>query len=74
MSELPREFLAARASRSGIGVPPSARDAGFDMDAAYAVESGIARALIQSGRTIVDRKASYANKAMWRILKLETLI
>ena len=74
MSELAQEFLAARASRGGIGVPPSVRDTGFDMDAAYAVEAGIARTLVESGRKIVGRKAGYANKAMWRILKLETLV
>lgn len=74
MSELAREFLLARANRSAIAVPPSARDAGFDLNAAYAVESEIARALVESGRTIAGRKVGYANKAMWRILKLETLV
>jgi 2-oxo-3-hexenedioate decarboxylase len=55
-------------------VPPSGRGAGFDLDAAYAVESEIARALVESGRRIVGRKVGYANKGMWRILKLETLV
>ena len=74
MSELSREFLLARANRSEIAVPPSARDAGFDLNAAYGVESEIAHAMIESGRRIVGRKVGYANKAMWRILKLETLV
>jgi 2-keto-4-pentenoate hydratase len=74
VSELANEFLLARANRSEIAVPPSARDAGFDLNAAYAVESEIAHALVESGRTIVGRKVGYANKAMWRILKLETLV
>jgi 2-keto-4-pentenoate hydratase len=55
-------------------VPPSGGDNGLDLDAAYAVESEIARALVESGRRIVGRKVGYANKGMWRILKLETLV
>lgn len=74
MSELAREFLAARGTRREIPVPPSGRGNGFDLDAAYAVESEIARALVESGRKIVGRKVGYANKGMWRILKLETLV
>jgi 2-keto-4-pentenoate hydratase len=74
VSELAREFLSARENRSEIAVPPSVRDPGFDLNAAYGVESEIARALVESGRTIVGRKVGYANKAMWRILKLETLV
>ena len=73
MSELAREFLAARGTRREIPVPPSGRGNRFDLDAAYAVEPEIARALVESGRRIVGRKVGYANKGMWRILKLETL-
>jgi 2-oxo-3-hexenedioate decarboxylase len=71
---LARELLLARTQRMEIGVPPSARGAGFDLDDAYAVEAEIARLRVESGRKIVGRKVGYANKAMWRILKLETLV
>jgi 2-oxo-3-hexenedioate decarboxylase len=74
VSELAREFLVARATRREIAVPPSQRGAAFDLDAAYAVEAEIARALVESGRRIAGRKVGYANKGMWRILKLETLL
>jgi len=56
-----------------IPVPPSARP-GFDLDAAYAVEATLRSWREASGHRAVGRKVGYANKAMWRVLKLETLV
>jgi 2-oxo-3-hexenedioate decarboxylase len=71
---LAEELLAAYSS-GGINVePPSGRDPSFDMAAAYAVESEFARLRLASGRAPVGRKVGYANKAMWRVLKLDTLV
>jgi 2-keto-4-pentenoate hydratase len=52
---------------------PSAR-AGFDVDAAYAVEVRLRQLREAAGHRAVGRKVGYANKAMWRVFKLETLV
>jgi 2-oxo-3-hexenedioate decarboxylase len=54
--------------------PPSARVAGFDLAAAYAVEGELARMRRAGGHKTVGVKVGYANKAMWRVLKLDTLV
>jgi 2-keto-4-pentenoate hydratase len=71
---LAREILNAYARRQPIAVPPSARDGGLDLSSAYAVESEIVRMRLADGRTITGLKAGFANKAVWRALKLETLV
>ena len=68
------EMMTARASRQPTLIPPSARDAAFDLDAAYAVEAELVRLRTASGRKTVGRKVGFANKAMWRALKLDTLV
>ena len=56
-------------------VPPfSSLDAAFDLAAAYAVERALVRMRRADGRTTVGRKVGFANKATWRVLKLETLV
>ena len=57
-----------------IDTPPSGRVPGFDLDAGYAVEAELVRMRRASGRTTVGRKVGYASKAMWRALKLDTLV
>jgi len=52
----------------------TARDPAFDLTAAYAVEAELVRLRRAEGRTTVGRKVGYANKAIWRALKLETLV
>ena len=42
--------------------------------AAYAVEAELVRLRRASGRTTVGRKVGFANKALWRVLKLDTLV
>ena len=66
------ELLSAHQTGKTVAVPPSAR--GFDLDACYAVEWEIKRLREQAGHKVAGRKVGFANKAMWRILKLETLV
>ena len=70
---LARELLTAHETGAMVAVPPSARP-GFDLDAAYEVESILKKSREAAGHKAVGRKAGYANKAMWRVLKLETLV
>jgi 2-oxo-3-hexenedioate decarboxylase len=72
--QLAREFLAAYKAGKPIALPPSARDAAFDMGVAYAVEAEFRRLREAEGHRFVGRKVGYANKAAWRVLKLETLV
>jgi len=71
---LARDLLAAYAQCTSAPPPSSILGAAFDMSAAYAVEAEVARIRRAAGRTTVGRKVGFANKAMWRILKLETLV
>ncbi len=66
------ELFAAYETGKMVEAPPSAR--GFDLDACYAVEWEIKRMREQAGHKAAGRKVGFANKAMWRILKLETLV
>jgi 2-keto-4-pentenoate hydratase len=70
---LARELLSAYDTGQMIAVPPSARP-GFDLNAAYAVEAILQHLRAAAGHRTVGRKVGYANKAMWRALKLETLV
>jgi 2-oxo-3-hexenedioate decarboxylase len=54
--------------------PRSSRDPAFDLDAAYAVEADHRRHHQQRGWQIIGLKVGYANRAVWRALKLETLV
>lgn len=74
VSALARELFEARASGRMVAVPPSAREGHFDLAAAYAVEAELTRARRESGRVTVGRKVGFANKAIWRVLKLQTLV
>jgi 2-oxo-3-hexenedioate decarboxylase len=66
--------MSAYSNRRMLAVPLSSREPGFDLDAAYAVEAELVRMRRASGRTTVGRKVGYANKALWRALKLDTLV
>ena len=70
---LAQEVLSAYETGQMIQVPPSARP-GFDLNAAYEVEAALKRSREARGHRAVGRKVGYANKAMWRLLKLETLV
>src|ERR1019366_9995202 len=70
-AELARQLFAAYLDGS-VRVPaPSSLDGAFNMDSAYAVEAAIAQ---MHGSRPAGIKVGYANKAMWRVLKLETLV
>ena len=56
-----------------VPILPSARP-GFDLDTAYAVKAALKRFREAAGHRAVGLKVGYANKAMWRVLKLETLV
>ena len=67
------ELTAAYAERRQISTPPSARD-GLDLTTAYAVERELVQIRRAAGRRTVGVKVGYANKAVWRALKLDTLV
>jgi 2-keto-4-pentenoate hydratase len=67
------ELMSAYETGQMVTPPPSAR-MGFDLDAAYAVEAKLKQWREAAGHKSVGRKVGYGNKAMWRILKLETLV
>ncbi|MFZ0318572.1 MAG: fumarylacetoacetate hydrolase family protein [Candidatus Sulfotelmatobacter sp.] len=70
---LARELQSASRTGNMVSILPSAQ-ACFDLDAAYAVESTLKKFRQSEGHKPVGRKVGYANKAMWRVLKLETLV
>jgi 2-keto-4-pentenoate hydratase len=71
---LAHELARAFAERHVVSTPPSARGDGFDLTAAYAVEGELASSRRAEGRMTVGVKVGFANKAMWRVLKLDTLV
>jgi 2-keto-4-pentenoate hydratase len=71
---LARELMDAYSAGTSIAIPPSARAPSFELADAYAVEAALAALRRRRGRTTVGRKVGFANKAMWRILKLDTLV
>jgi 2-keto-4-pentenoate hydratase len=70
---LARELLSASETGEMLAVPPSARP-GFDLNMAYEVEATLKQFREAAGHKTVGRKVGYANKAVWRMLKLETLV
>jgi len=54
--------------------PPLSQRPGFDLNMAYEVEARLKRFREAGGHRAVGRKVGFANKAMWRVLKLETLV
>jgi 2-oxo-3-hexenedioate decarboxylase len=74
LKALAAELAGAYASRRPVDVLPSSRDAGFDLPTAYAVEAELVRLRRVGGHTTVGRKVGFANKAVWRALKLDTLV
>jgi 2-keto-4-pentenoate hydratase len=53
---------------------PSARASGLTLEMAYEVEAELARRRVATGHRAIGLKVGFANKAMWRILKLKTLV
>ncbi len=73
VEQLADEIAAAYGTKTPIEVAPSARDGGLDLTTAYAVEAELTRRRVAAGHRVAGVKAGYANKAVWRALKLETL-
>jgi 2-keto-4-pentenoate hydratase len=72
VSKLAEEIAAAYKKRHEVP-PPSSEYPSFSMTDAYAVERAHVERRRARGKMTVGRKVGYANKAMWRVLKLETL-
>ncbi len=73
INDLACDLLNAREERTAIAALPSSGGA-FTLDDAYAVEAEIMRLRQAAGHAPRGRKVGFANKAMWRILKMETLV
>jgi len=73
VESLARELLSACETGAMVAIPPSGRP-GFDLNTAYEVEATLKQFREAGGHRAVGRKVGYANKAMWRALKLETLV
>lgn len=58
----------------GSLAPPSSRDPEFDLNTAYETEAAFAALRESANRKKAGWKVGYANKAMWRVLKLDTLV
>jgi 2-keto-4-pentenoate hydratase len=71
---LAQELLATCSGGRTPIIPPSSRDPSFDLTEAYAVEAEVARLRRAGGHAAVGRKVGYANRALWRVLKLNTLV
>jgi len=70
---LAQELIASQQEGHMLAGPLSSRT-GFDLEAAYAVEAALKQWKEENGHRSVGRKVGYANKAMWRVMKLETLV
>ncbi len=70
---LARKLLSAYETGQMVPTLPSAHN-GFDLTAAYEVEAHLRRLREASGAAAVGRKVGYANRAMWRVFKLPTLV
>ena len=70
---LAQTIADAYARRAQIPTP-SSQDAQFDLGAAYATEAALMSLRQQSGRRPVGLKVGFANKAVWRVMKLDTLV
>ena len=66
-------ILSAHATRQAMTEAPSSMP-GFDLPMAYAVERELVRRRLADGAKTAGRKVAYANKAMWRVLKLDTVL
>jgi len=73
IDEVTRELSSAYETGTMVAASPSQRP-GFNLDTAYAVEAELKNIRERGGHKAIGRKVGYANKAMWRVFKLETLV
>jgi 2-oxo-3-hexenedioate decarboxylase len=74
VATLAKEMLDAYTAGTSIAVPPSGREGGCDLDTGYAVEAELTRLRRAGGRRTVGRKIGLANRAVWRALRMKTLV
>jgi 2-oxo-3-hexenedioate decarboxylase len=74
IAALADELEHAYATKTILPIPLSSREAGFDLATAYAIGAELTRRRRAAGHKAVGRKVGFANKAMWRVLKLDTLV
>ncbi|MDR1989362.1 MAG: fumarylacetoacetate hydrolase family protein [Acidobacteriaceae bacterium] len=67
------EIAHAYASRSMIA-PLSSRGTDVDLDRAYEIQTELVRMRRAEGHRTVGVKVGYANKAVWRVMKLSTVV
>jgi 2-keto-4-pentenoate hydratase len=67
------ELWSASETGRMVAPPPSSRP-GFDLGTAYEVEATLKHFREDRGHQAIGHKVGYANKAMWRALRLETLV
>jgi 2-oxo-3-hexenedioate decarboxylase len=72
LQRLAQEISNAYARRERIA-PFSAREPGFDLETAYRVEAELARMRAATGTAAVGRKVGFANRALWRVFKLDSV-
>jgi 2-keto-4-pentenoate hydratase len=70
---LAQELRDAHANKTPIP-PPTTREGGLDLATAYATEAELVRMREEAGHCTIGLKVGFANKAMWRALKLDTLV
>ena len=68
------DLLRAHDTGTILPATPSATDPAFDLNAAYAIGAEITRLRRAAGHRTVGLKLGFANRAVWRALKLETLV
>ncbi len=73
IEQVAQELMRAYETGQMVESAPSSRP-GFDLDAAYAIEARLKQMREAAGHKAAGRKVGYANKAVWRIMKLETLV
>jgi 2-oxo-3-hexenedioate decarboxylase len=64
---------SAYATKTILPLPLSSRE-GFDLTTAFAIEAELVRRRRACGHKTIGRKVGFANKAMWRVLKLDTVV
>ncbi|HYA17522.1 MAG TPA: hypothetical protein VEF06_08660, partial [Bryobacteraceae bacterium] len=74
MNALALQIFEAFSAGREIAPAPGLTERSLTLAEAYEVEAELQRLRIAEGRRVVGRKVGYANRAMWRVLKLETLV
>ena len=72
--ELAIEMMEARSRGKAVESRPSSRDSGFDIPAAYRVETELAELRRADGHKTTGRKIGFTNRAVWPKLDLDTIV